>query len=100
MWDYFALGTMCLLPALIWFVIWMAVAYFVYKDANARGMSGGLWAIVVFFLGIVGIIIYVLVRKGEKKEETRTCLGCGRQIPLTFNVCPHCGKKVEQTPPP
>jgi hypothetical protein len=25
---------------------------------------------------------------------TRTCLGCGLQIPMNYNVCPHCGKPV------
>lgn len=99
MWEFWALGLICLLPSLIWFIIWLVVAYFIYKDANARGMNGVLWAIIVFFLGIIGLIIYVLVRK-EKKEETRTCLGCGRQISLTYNVCPHCGKPVVQTPIP
>jgi len=23
---------------------------------------------------------------------TRMCTGCGRQIPVEYNVCPHCGR--------
>jgi len=25
-------------------------------------------------------------------QGTRMCTGCGRQIPLEYNVCPHCGR--------
>jgi hypothetical protein len=24
--------------------------------------------------------------------QTRMCTGCGRQIPVEYNVCPHCGR--------
>jgi uncharacterized membrane protein len=26
------------------------------------------------------------------QQNTRMCTGCGRQIPLEYNVCPHCGR--------
>lgn len=34
--------------------------------------------------------------------QTRMCTGCGRQIPMEYNVCPHCGRpqNVQQAPPP
>jgi uncharacterized membrane protein len=25
-------------------------------------------------------------------QQTRMCTGCGRQIPMEYNVCPHCGR--------
>ena len=25
-------------------------------------------------------------------QQTRMCTGCGRQIPVEYNVCPHCGR--------
>ncbi len=25
-------------------------------------------------------------------QNTRMCTGCGRQIPVEYNVCPHCGR--------
>ena len=24
-------------------------------------------------------------------QETRVCMGCGRQVPVAYNICPHCG---------
>ena len=26
------------------------------------------------------------------EQNTRMCTGCGRQIPVEYNVCPHCGR--------
>jgi hypothetical protein len=26
------------------------------------------------------------------QQNTRMCTGCGRQIPVEYNVCPHCGR--------
>lgn len=48
--------------AVIWFVIWIAIAVWVYRDAEERGMSGVLWLIVVIFLGLIGLIVYLVVR--------------------------------------
>jgi len=46
----------------VWFVIWLLVAIWVYKDAQSRGANGVLWLIVVVLLGIIGVIIYLVVR--------------------------------------
>ena len=34
------------------------------------------------------------------QQEIRMCLGCGRQLQMSFNVCPYCGKSVNPPPPP
>src|SRR5512136_1695738 len=31
------------------FLVWIAITVWVYKDAEKRGMSGALWALIVFF---------------------------------------------------
>jgi hypothetical protein len=31
-------------------------------------------------------------------QQTRMCTGCGRQIPIEYNVCPHCGRPQNQAP--
>ncbi len=49
----------------VWFVIWLLVAIWVYKDATKRGANGVLWLIVVLLLGIIGLIIYLVVRPKE-----------------------------------
>lgn len=43
-------------------VLWIIVGIWVYKDAESRGMGGVLWLIVVILLGLIGIIIYLIVR--------------------------------------
>ncbi|MGD0079733.1 MAG: SHOCT domain-containing protein [Methanoregula sp.] len=50
---------------LFWLVVFIAIAYLVYKDANSRGMNGLLWFILVIIpmIGIVFLIIYVIIRE-------------------------------------
>jgi hypothetical protein len=56
----YGLGMMCWV---IWFIIWILVAIWVYKDAESRGMSGVMWLLIVLLLGLIGIIVYLVVRK-------------------------------------
>jgi hypothetical protein len=48
-----------------WFIVWLLVAIWVYKDAESRGASGVLWLIVVILLGLIGLIIYLVVRPSQ-----------------------------------
>jgi hypothetical protein len=43
----------------------IAILVWVYNDAEKRGLSGALWAILVFFLHFLGFIIYLIVRAGH-----------------------------------
>jgi heme/copper-type cytochrome/quinol oxidase subunit 2 len=52
----------CLIP-IVWFVIGILLCIWVYRDAESRGMNGVLWLIVVLIAGIIGLIIYLVVRK-------------------------------------
>ena len=52
-----------LIYQLIGLLIAAAIAFWVYKDANERGMSGVLWGILVFFFCIIALPIYLLIRK-------------------------------------
>jgi predicted nucleic acid-binding Zn ribbon protein len=85
----------CAIFTLIWFVIWILVAIWVYKDAEKHGKNGVLWLIIVILLGIIGLIIYLVVR-GEKTAPTRHCPNCGRAIPEDARICPYCSKKFDQ----
>ena len=42
--------------------IQIAILVFVYKDAKARGTEPMLWLILVFFTGLIGLIIWLIVR--------------------------------------
>jgi hypothetical protein len=88
----------CGIIVVIW-IVWLVLAIWVYKDAESRGMSGALWALIVFFLGLIGLIIYILVRSsstGPQQQQPagtgRVCPACGRPIPMDAQVCPYCGK--------
>lgn len=48
---------------LIGILIAAAIGFWVYKDANERGMNGILWGILTFLLCIVFLTIYLLTRK-------------------------------------
>ena len=57
-------GMMLLLIILpiIWFVIAIAVAIWVYKDAKKRDMNAAVWLLIVLVTGCIGCIIYLVVR--------------------------------------
>lgn len=98
-WALFGLGMFCIIP-LIWFIIAILIAIWVYRDAEKRGSSGALWLIIVIITGIIGLIIWLVVRPpiGGKQTGTtasssdRRCPNCGRVIPMDANVCPYCGR--------
>ena len=82
------------------FIVQILVAIWVYKDANKRGENGVIWLLIVLVAGLVGIIIWFVIRPpiGGKKSELhsdRRCPNCGRPIPMDARICPYCGKKFE-----
>ncbi|MBI0583896.1 MAG: hypothetical protein ISF22_06675 [Methanomassiliicoccus sp.] len=48
-------------------------------------------------------LIYLVIKWEEDTTSVpmRTCMSCGANIPVNYNVCPHCGKATmpEQVPP-
>ena len=95
---FFGLGfALCSIFFIIWFIVFIVIALWVYKDAEKRGSSGALWLIIVLLAGIIGIIIWLIVRPpigGKPKQTTgRFCPSCGKSIPSDAVVCPYCGKK-------
>lgn len=105
--------TMCLIIFLIPLIIAILLCIWIFKDAEKRGKSGGLWVLLLIlatlFFNIIGliviIIIWLAVRPpigGTKHEPStapypeRRCPGCGRVIPDDARVCPYCGKKFEE----
>lgn len=55
---------------LIWIVVFLVIGYFVYLDANKRGMNGILWWILIIIpvIGIFALILYIILREtgGQK----------------------------------
>lgn len=94
-------GALCVIPILL-FIVWLFICVWVYRDAEKRGKNGALWLIICLLFGIIGLIIWVIVRPPEtsfyekKRDTRRSCPDCGREIPFDANICPYCGKKFEK----
>ncbi|MEM0467045.1 MAG: zinc ribbon domain-containing protein [Candidatus Thermoplasmatota archaeon] len=86
----------CAVICIIWFVVWILVAIWVYKDAEKRGKSGVIWLLIVILTGIIGLIIWLVVRGEKSQGPARMCPSCGRSIPEDARVCPYCNKKFDQ----
>lgn len=51
------------------YVLWIALAVWIYKDAkNSKVENPALWAIIVLFFGLIGLLLYFLV--GKKSNST------------------------------
>ncbi len=87
------------------FLIALLIAIWVASDANKRGMNGVGWAIGVFFLCIVFLPIYLIVRKPLLAQQPygyppppmpgqHFCANCGSPVQPGVKFCPTCGKPV------
>lgn len=93
--------------------LWVATAYFVWRDARRRSTSllFGLFALIIGFLPpFLGPLIYLVVRPPRTLDEERalaleeqtlleidrdpvpmrSCPSCGRQIEAEYILCPYC----------
>jgi len=84
-----------------------AIAFFVAKDANSRGMNGLLWGLGVFFLCIIFLPIYLFVRKPllatpappptpaaqfpPPPTGAPFCKNCGNALQPGARFCEKCG---------
>ena len=81
------------LVGIIFIVIAVVVAknllVWVAKDAKNRGMDNAvLWLILVALTGLIGFIIYILVRP---QGSLITCPHCANKRLQVSAKCPHCG---------
>jgi putative membrane protein len=53
-------------------IIFLAIGYIVYQDANKRGMNGLLWFILVILpmVGIIFLILYIVIRETTPTAPT------------------------------
>jgi len=96
-------GALCLTFIVLWFIIWLLIAIWVYKDAEARGMGGALWLIIVILIGLIGLIIYLVVRKDKpvagqqpgyapyQQQQYQPPPAQQYQAPSAARFCPKCG---------
>ncbi len=98
----------------VFLIVWIAVIIWVYKDAERRGMSGLLWALLVFIGNLIGLLIYLIVRQDHPLREeqggggsvppaaapspvatTTECPVCHKPVETSFVFCPHCGASLQ-----
>lgn len=70
-----------------------SMCIWVYKDCIMRDENPILWVLAVIFTSpVVGVILYVLVRKEERVE----CSSCQRRIGKSTAYCEYCGYPNEK----
>src|SRR5208283_4934125 len=80
-------GTFFLLP-IVFLAISVALLVWVARDAKARGMdSAVLWMLLVFFLNLIGLVIYLLARPQGALVQ---CPNCNNKRLQASVKCPHC----------
>ena len=81
-------GGLFLVP-IVFLVISIVLLIWVARDAKARGMdSAVLWMLLVFFLNLIGLVIYIFSRPQGNLVQ---CPNCGNMRLLASVRCPHCG---------
>jgi hypothetical protein len=118
--DFFASGTWEVIRNLLFFflvVFWLAVGYWVYKDARRR-IEDPLLVAMAVVLGLIppylGALVYMLFRPPEYLEDVREreleirameerlskrdlhCPVCRAAVESTFLVCPVCTTRLKQ----
>ncbi len=93
---------------IVMIILVIFLGIWVYRDAESRGQNGALWLLVVLVGGLIGLIIYFVVRSGWPQHppmyqygpppQIFPCKTCG--MPLTFIpqenrwYCNRCQKYV------
>ena len=59
----------CMRPLLlICFVVHILLAVWVYKDIRQRNAGSGLWIVVALLTGLLGALVYAVVRLGDSRQ--------------------------------
>jgi hypothetical protein len=74
-----------------YFLINIAILFWVAKDAKSRGMDGAMWIFLILFTGVIGLAIYLFSRPQGLLTQ---CDNCGNNRMETSTKCPHCGIKT------
>ena len=118
--DFFTSGTWQVILNLVYFFLiafWLAVGYWVYKDAKRRiedPLLIGLAVVLALIIPYLGPFVYMLFRPPEYLEDVREreleikameerlsrrdlyCPVCRAEVSNEFLVCPVCTTKLKQ----
>ena len=59
---------------IFWWIIFLAIGFIVYQDANKRGFNGLLWFILIILpvVGVVFLLLYVVLRESSVQSESHS----------------------------
>jgi uncharacterized BrkB/YihY/UPF0761 family membrane protein len=103
-WDVVGIAGLSLIGFAL-LALWIVVLVWVYRDAEKRGMSGVLWALIVFIGHLVGLLIYLIVRSSHPlvtsdiHDSTPNCPKCGKIVGANHMFCPYCGERMKENCP-
>ena len=96
-------------------VLYFAVIFWTWRDADRRGTMAWFWSIVVFFFSVFGWAIYMVVRPPEFADDAREreleirskeidlalnaqqCPACLKPVEPDYLICPYCMKKLKKS---
>jgi len=95
-------------------VLYFAVIFWTWRDANRRGAMGWFWGLVCAVFPFVGWLVYLVIRPPELIDDARereleirareaqlardydTCPSCFKPVEKDFLICPYCMKKLRK----
>ena len=113
-WLFFII-TMIIVGVVL-FVLYIKLLIWVYRDAKKRNMDEVIWLLIVLVTGLIGLIIYFIIRdplmaekteqppktktpepepKVEEKREVKYCSACGSPVAETAEFCALCGERLK-----
>lgn len=113
-WTFFII-TMIIVGVIL-FILYLKLLIWVYNDAKKRNMDELIWLLIVVVTGLIGLIIYLIVRdplvakkpeqppkpktpqqepKVEEKREVKYCPACGSPVTEKADFCSLCGEKLK-----
>jgi len=51
-------------------VVHILVAVWVYQDIRRRGCGSGIWIVIALLTGLIGTLVYAVVRLGDSEKKT------------------------------
>ncbi len=99
---------------LFFIVLYLALVFWTYRDADRRGAMGWFWALAALVFPFAGWAIYMVLRPPEFAADARerdleirakeitlqrdlqSCPSCHKPIEKEYLLCPHCMKKLRK----
>jgi hypothetical protein len=93
-------GSVFLGIIVVYYIIVILILIWVYQDAQSRNMNAVLWVIIVILLGLIGIIIYLVVRQPKAPAYPPPGYGPPPGQPQYGPPAPPPGQPPGYGPPP